>query len=47
MSYYSICPDCEATLDPGEACDCQLDYEEDKYHEDDTQKNPHPELQRV
>ena len=25
MDYYRICPDCGATLDPGEKCDCQLD----------------------
>lgn len=23
MSYYRTCPDCGATLDPGERCDCQ------------------------
>jgi hypothetical protein len=23
MSYYHICPECGATLDPGETCDCQ------------------------
>lgn len=23
MAYYHICPDCGATLDPGEPCDCQ------------------------
>lgn len=23
MAYYNICPNCEATLDPGEKCDCQ------------------------
>ena len=23
MSYYRECPDCHATLDPGERCDCQ------------------------
>lgn len=22
---YSICPDCGASLDPGEICDCQTD----------------------
>lgn len=22
MAYYSICPDCGGTLDPGEKCDC-------------------------
>lgn len=22
MSYFSICPDCKANLDPGEHCDC-------------------------
>lgn len=22
MSYYRTCPDCGATLDPGEQCDC-------------------------
>ncbi len=24
MAYYSICPECGATLDPGEPCDCDL-----------------------
>ncbi len=23
MSYYRICPDCGAHLDPGEVCDCR------------------------
>jgi len=23
MPYYDTCPDCGATLDPGERCDCQ------------------------
>ena len=23
MSYYDICPECGATLDPGEKCDCK------------------------
>ena len=23
MSYYNICPDCGARLDPGERCDCK------------------------
>ena len=23
MAYYSICPDCGGTLDPGERCDCK------------------------
>lgn len=23
MSYYRICPNCGANLDPGEHCDCQ------------------------
>lgn len=23
MSYYRICPDCGAALDPGEPCDCR------------------------
>lgn len=27
MSYYRICPNCGANLDPGERCDC---YQEDK-----------------
>lgn len=25
-----VCPDCGAHLDPGEICDCQLDFEDDK-----------------
>lgn len=25
MSYYNICPDCGAHLDPCEKCDCQKD----------------------
>ena len=24
MSYYHVCPNCGANLDPGERCDCQL-----------------------
>ncbi len=23
MSYYRVCPNCGAHLDPGESCDCQ------------------------
>lgn len=23
MAYYRICPDCGASLDPGETCDCK------------------------
>lgn len=23
MSYYNVCPYCDANLDPGEKCDCQ------------------------
>lgn len=23
MTYYTICPTCGATLDPGEKCDCE------------------------
>jgi hypothetical protein len=47
MSYYRTCPDCGSNLDPGEICDCQLNYEEDTDHENETAKNTHPELQRV
>lgn len=25
MAYYKICPDCGATLDPGEKCDCRAE----------------------
>ncbi len=25
MAYYRICPNCSATLDPGENCDCIKD----------------------
>lgn len=27
MAYYSICPNCGASLDPGEKCDCQEEKE--------------------
>lgn len=27
MAFYSICPYCEATLDPGEKCDCREEAE--------------------
>jgi hypothetical protein len=47
MSYYRTCSDCGSNLDPGETCDCKLNYEEDTDHENDTEKNTHPELQRV
>jgi DNA-directed RNA polymerase subunit RPC12/RpoP len=48
MSYYHVCTECGAALDPGEKCiDCSENYEEDTDHENDTEKNTHPELQRV
>lgn len=25
MAYYRICPDCGASLDPGETCDCRTE----------------------
>ena len=28
-TYYTTCPDCGASLDPGEICDCQQEPEED------------------
>ena len=28
MAYYNVCPDCGASLDPGEKCDCQEESEE-------------------
>lgn len=28
MAYYKICPDCGATLDPGESCDCKIREQE-------------------
>lgn len=28
MAYYNICPDCGASLDPGERCDCRDRAEE-------------------
>jgi hypothetical protein len=46
MAYYHICPKCGANLDPGEPCDCE-ENEEDEFHENDTDKDTHPELQRV
>lgn len=27
MAYYSVCPVCLGTLDPGEKCDCQREKE--------------------
>lgn len=27
MAYYSICPDCGASLDPGEKCTCREERE--------------------
>jgi hypothetical protein len=47
MAYYHICPECGAALDPEEKCDCQLENEKDIDHENDTEKNKHPELQGV
>ena len=40
-----VCPKCGANLDPGEQCDCEI--EEDIDHENDTEKDTHPEFQRV
>ncbi len=28
--YYNICPHCGARLDPGEQCDCNIEYEKYK-----------------
>lgn len=47
MAYYHICPDCGAYLDPDEPCDCNLNSEEGTDHENDTEKDTHPELQGV
>ena len=44
---YWYCPVCKGNFDHGEPCDCQLNFEEDTDHENDTEKNTHPELQRV
>lgn len=30
MSFYKICPDCGANLDPGERCDCISEKEKQK-----------------
>lgn len=35
MSYYRVCPDCGAHLDPEERCDCQ-DEEKEEEREDRT-----------
>jgi hypothetical protein len=47
MSLYHTCPICGANLDPGEACDCIINYKEEVKHENDAKKNNHPEFQRV
>ena len=47
MAYYHTCPDCGASLDPGEACDCNKNNEEETFNANDTEKNKHPEFQRV
>lgn len=28
MSYYNVCPKCDACLDPGESCDCNQERSE-------------------
>lgn len=30
MAYYRVCPDCGATLDPDEKCDCKVMKERQK-----------------
>lgn len=30
MSYYRVCPNCGANLDPGERCDCQDEEKQDE-----------------
>lgn len=42
---YWHCPVCNGNFDHGEPCDCEK--REDTDHEDDTEKNTHPEFQRV
>lgn len=42
MSYYHICPQCGAALDPGERCDCQTEEEADPtVTRDEERSNPH------
>ncbi len=47
MAYYHTCPECGATLDPGEYCDCKSNNQEDTNNENDTKKDQHPEFQGV
>lgn len=30
MAYYSVCPKCGGTLDPGEPCDCEEEKEREQ-----------------
>jgi hypothetical protein len=44
---YWTCPLCKSNNDFGEPCDCNQDIEEETSNENATEKDTHPELQRV
>ena len=45
--YYWTCPVCKSNNDFGEKCDCNLNIKEETSSENVTEKDTHPELQRV
>lgn len=41
MSYYRVCPYCQAHLDPGERCDCRREENRNVKRKENHHEKPH------